>query len=58
MKESHKRNRNPAYKKKYRVANWKEYGCFIHQVLLEVRLVLEPADSSLCLETECVTRHV
>ena len=25
MKESHKRNRNPAYKKKYRVTNWKEY---------------------------------
>ena len=25
MKESHKRNRNPAYKKKYRVTNWKAY---------------------------------
>jgi len=25
MKESHKRNRNPAYKKKYRVTNWAEY---------------------------------
>ena len=25
MKESHKRNRNPAYKKKYRVTNWSEY---------------------------------
>ena len=25
MKESHKRSRNPAYKKKYRVTNWKEY---------------------------------
>ena len=25
MKESHKRSRNPAYKKKYRVTNWSEY---------------------------------
>jgi hypothetical protein len=25
MKESHKRSRNPAYKKKYRVIKWKEY---------------------------------
>jgi hypothetical protein len=25
MKELHKRNRNPKYKKKYKVTNWKEY---------------------------------
>ena len=25
MKESHKRSRNPAYKQKYRVINWREY---------------------------------
>ena len=25
MKELHKRSRNPKYKKKYRVTNWKEY---------------------------------
>ncbi len=25
MKEAHKRNRNPKYKRKYRVANWPEY---------------------------------
>ena len=25
MKESHKRSRNPKYKPKYRVKNWKEY---------------------------------
>ena len=25
MKESHKRSRNPAYKKKYRVTNWAQY---------------------------------
>ena len=25
MKELHKRNRNPAYKRKYRGTNWKEY---------------------------------
>ena len=25
MKEYHKRSRNPVYKKKYRVTNWKEY---------------------------------
>jgi hypothetical protein len=28
MKESHKRSRNPAYKK-YRVTNWKEYENFL-----------------------------
>ena len=25
MKEAHKRNRNPKYKRKYRVTNWPEY---------------------------------
>ena len=25
MKELHKRSRNPNYKKKYKVTNWKEY---------------------------------
>ena len=25
MKELHKRSRNPKYKKKYKVTNWKEY---------------------------------
>ena len=40
MKEAHKRNRNPKYKRKYRVANWPEYDrslrnrCFLYQVLL------------------------
>ena len=26
MNELHKRNRNPKFKKKYKVTNWKEYG--------------------------------
>ena len=29
MKESHKRNRDPAYKKKYRVTNWKVYEKYL-----------------------------
>ena len=32
--------------------------CFIHEVLLETKLILDTVGSSLCLETECVITHV
>jgi len=32
--------------------------CLLHLVLLDAKLLLDPADPSLCLETECVITHV
>ena len=44
MKELHKRSRNPKYKKKYKVTNWKEYEQSLYNRGFETTLISGPTN--------------